>query len=151
MRFVILLLPLFGLACAAREPRVVTADGATSLDAMLRARPIAADANVRADEIARTSTSSVHIVQIRGGETPHRHAAHDLAVTLVRGEGTLTIAGRRVAMTTGDVVVVPRGVPHWFVRGGRDVAVSVAVFTPPLDAPDTVPEPTGVDSPPTAR
>jgi hypothetical protein len=44
--------------------------------------------------------------------------------------------------------VIPRGVAHFFVNTGRDVAVSFAVYAPPMDAPDTVPvgPPVDVDS-----
>ena len=98
--------------------------------------------------IARTPASSVHLVQIRGGETPHRHMTHDLTVTLLRGEGRVTVEGSARAMAAGDVAVIPRGVAHFFVNTGRDVAVSFAVYAPPMDAPDTVPvaPPADVDS-----
>ena len=144
---------VLGLAagCVAAPIHVVGVDGATALDDLLRARPLAPGANIRADEIARTTGASVHLVQVSGGETPHRHAAHDLTVTVLRGEGRLTIGGIARPMAAGDVAVIPRGVPHHFVRSGRDPAVALAVFSPPLDAPDSVPEPGAVDSPPSAR
>jgi quercetin dioxygenase-like cupin family protein len=53
-------------------------------------------------------------------------------------------------LRAGDVTFVPRGVPHWFTRTGADVVVTLAVFSPPLDAPDSVPV-DDVDSPATAR
>ena len=40
------------------------------------------------------------------------------------------------------------GAAHFFVNTGRDIAVSFAVYAPPMDAPDTVPvaPPADVDS-----
>ena len=63
----------------------------------------------------------------------------DMTVVVVRGEGTLTLGSDRIALAAGDVVVIPRDVPHWFANGSRTPAVSFAVYTPPLDAPDSVP------------
>jgi quercetin dioxygenase-like cupin family protein len=138
MRLVILVaLVLSG--CVARPPDVVTPDGAWSVDDLLRRHPIDAGANIRADMLARTAGASVHLVQVRGGETPHRHMTHDLTVTMLRGEGRATIDGVARTVVAGDVVVIPRGVAHFFVRTGREVSVTLAVYTPPMDAPDTVP------------
>jgi quercetin dioxygenase-like cupin family protein len=125
--------------CAPRPASVVLREGAWSVDDLVRSHPIEAGANVRADELARTVASSVHLVQVRGGETPHRHMTHDLTITVLRGEGRLTLEGRSRPLAAGDVVVIPRGVPHSVVRTGGDLYVTLVEFAPPLDAPDTVP------------
>jgi quercetin dioxygenase-like cupin family protein len=130
--------------------QVVTSAGVESIEALCARHPIGADANIRADEIVRTKATSVHLVQVRGGETPHRHARHDLTVIVARGAGVLTLDGVARRMRAGDVAVVPRGASHWFVRDGTDLAVAVVTFAPPLDAPDTVPV-GDVDSPRGAR
>jgi quercetin dioxygenase-like cupin family protein len=135
------------VGCTARPMSVVSDAGTSSLDDLLRARPLAAGANIRADEIARTTAASVHLVQVSGGETPHRHATHDLTVAMLRGSGSLTIGGTTRPMSVGDVAVIPRGVRHYFVRSGGVPAVALVVFAPPLDAPDSVPDPVAVDSP----
>ena len=52
------------VGCTARPMSVVTDVGTSSLDDLLRARPLAAGTNIRADEIARTPAASVHLVQV---------------------------------------------------------------------------------------
>jgi quercetin dioxygenase-like cupin family protein len=121
------------------------------LDALLARHPLAPGAALRADEIGRTATASVHLVQVRGGESPHRHDTHDLTVAVVRGAGVLTVERTRRRMESGDVAVVPRGAPHWFVNRGSTPAVAIVLYAPPLDAPDLVPVAGDVDSPPSAR
>lgn len=150
MRVLLLALSASFLGCAPSPHHVVLPGGAISVAELASRHPIAETANIRADEIARTSGASVHLVQVRGGETPHRHLAHDLVVTVVQGEGELTVAGTRHALVAGDVAVVPRGTSHWFVRRGAGPATAIVTFIPPLDAPDNVPDP-GVDSPAGAR
>jgi len=138
------------IGCTHGGVQVVAHGATTSLDELARAHPLATGQNIRVDEIERTPAASVHLVQVQGGETPHRHVAHDLTVAMLRGEGALTLSGATRAMRAGDVAVIPRGSVHWFVRSGRVPAVAIAVFAPPLDAPDSVPDP-GIDSPSGAR
>ena len=132
-----LLLLLVG--CAARAPRVTLAPLAGGLDAFLAVHPLADGQAIRIDEVGRTAGASYHIVQVRRSESPHRHVAHDLTVLVLRGSGTMTLAGRTTELQAGDAAVVARGEVHWFAPSGRAPAVSLVAFTPPLDAPDTVP------------
>ena len=126
-------------ACAPRPPRVAVGSLAAGLDEFLAAHPLAEGQTIRADEVGRTASASYHLVQVRGSESPHRHAAHDLTVFVLRGRGTLTLGEGRRALAAGDAAAIPRGAVHWFANGGRAPALAFVVFTPPLDAPDTVP------------
>jgi len=134
-----LLLALLLSACAPRAPRVPYGALAPGIDAFLSAHPLAPDQQIRADEIGRTASASYHLVQVRGSETPHRHVAHDLTVVVLRGRGTLTLGAARSDLGAGDAAVIPRGAPHWFANRGRESAIALVAFTPPLDAPDTIP------------
>jgi quercetin dioxygenase-like cupin family protein len=138
------------VGCAPHAAHVVTPSGIATVDELCASRPLTAGAETRADLIARSEGASVHLVQVRGAEKPHRHAVHDLSVTMLRGEGVLRLGGVTRMLRAGDVSFVPRGVPHWFTRTGAEVVVTLAVFSPPLDAPDSVPV-DDVDSSPSAR
>lgn len=138
MRTRVVLLALL-LGCATPAPRVVVDPLAGGLEPFLVAHPLASGQGVRVDEIQRSPSASWFVVQVRTGEPPHRHLTHDLTVTMLRGHGTLTLEGRRIPLRAGDVAVVPRGTAHFFTNGDRTPSVTFAVFTPVLDAPDTVP------------
>lgn len=130
------------LGCfGSRSPSVTVGQTTFALDALLAARPMADAAAIRSDELGRTQGSSVHLVQARGPETPHRHLRHDLAVMVVRGRGTLHVAERAHALAAGDVVLVPRGTPHWFEPRGPRTAVAIVIFAPPFDGADSEPVP----------
>src|SRR5262245_59673838 len=137
----LLMASLVASACTRPTTPVVAGAIPEGLDAFLAAHPLAAGQPVRADEIGRSSAASWHIVQIAGSETPHRHRLHDLSVFMLRGEGVLTLDGRRTPWQAGDASLVARDHPHWFANTGPGVSVTLAVFSPPLDAPDLVPEP----------
>ena len=134
-----LLVWLIATGCAARRAPVVVGGFPGDLDTFLASHPLAAGQALRADEVTRTATASYHVVQIRGAESPHRHRSHDLTVFLLRGEGVLTLDGTETPLHAGDASVISRDRVHWFARRGKETAVSFAVFTPPLDAPDSVP------------
>jgi len=141
---VLLLAAMLG-GCAARSPRVALGPLTSGVDAFLTAHPLLPGEPLRGDEVGRTAGASYHLVQVRGNEKPHRHAAHDLAVVVLRGRGTLALGSARIALAAGDAALVPRGAVHWFANGGRCAAVALVIFTPALDAPDSVPA--DVDSP----
>jgi quercetin dioxygenase-like cupin family protein len=109
------------------------------LDPYLEAHPLPGATEIRADLVERTAGASVHVVQVRGRERPHRHVQHDLIVQVLRGEGVLTLEGARVTMRAGDVIVVERGSAHWFASAPGTTAVALVTFAPPLDTPDSVP------------
>src|SRR5262245_63051683 len=132
---------LAGASCARQPAPVVAGALPGGLDAFLAAHPLTAGQPLRADEVGRTAAASWHIVQVATAEAPHRHRLHDLSVFMLRGEGVLALDGRRIPLRAGDAALIPRDHPHWFVRGGSEPSVTLAVFSPPLDAPDLVPEP----------
>ena len=140
----VLLGVLAGACSTARYPTVagVLPGG---LDAFLASHPVADGQPVRVDEVGRSPSATWHVAQVRTAETPHRHRLHDLTVFVLRGEGVLTLDGQAIRLRAGDAAVVPRDRVHWFARRGPEVAVTFVTFTPPLDAPDLVPEP-GVDT-----
>jgi len=111
------------------------------LEAFLDTHPLAPGQGLRADEVMRTASASWHVVQVATTEQPHRHAQHDLTVVVLRGEGVLTLAGRRLRLRAGDAALVPRDRVHWFRRQGCRPAVALVAFTPALDGPDVVPVP----------
>lgn len=128
------------LGCVAGPgPSVTLPERRSSLEALLAERPVADASLIRSDEVARTTRLSVHLVQARGPERPHRHVHHDLVVMVVRGRGILHLADRPHPLAAGDLAVVPRGVPHWFEPQGRRPAVAVVTFSPPFDGADSEP------------
>jgi len=130
------------LGCASRStgaPTVLIGALRHGLTPYLAAHPLPPGAEIRADVLERTSGASLHIVQVRGRERPHRHLEHDLVVHVVRGEGVLTLDDAGIPLRPGDTVVVKRGTTHWFASAPGTVAVALVTFAPPLDAPDSVP------------
>ncbi len=143
MKTLVIACVVFAVAGCATVPRLVLPDGngasQTDLDALLASAPLAAGENIRAVALGHTETSSYHLVQVRDRERPHVHAVHDLSVTVLRGSGTLFIAGVAHELRPGDVAVVPRGTAHYFVNTASTPSVAFVTFAPPYDGKDQVP------------
>jgi quercetin dioxygenase-like cupin family protein len=112
---------------------------ALEVEELIRAAPLAAGQNIRPTELRRADNMSVHLVRIRDREQPHVHTRYDLAVVLVRGTGTLWLAGKPLPMREGDVAVIPKETAHFFVNEGREPASALVVFSPAFDGPDQRP------------
>jgi mannose-6-phosphate isomerase-like protein (cupin superfamily) len=128
--------------CAAR-PQVLVADSARvtvmNVESLTAQYPLGRTENIKSAPLARTAALSTHFVQIRDREAPHAHARHDLVVMVLRGTGNIYVRGVPTRMRPGDVAVIPRGTPHYFVNTGNDPAAALATFAPPFDGTDQVP------------
>jgi mannose-6-phosphate isomerase-like protein (cupin superfamily) len=130
-------------AACTRVPHIITPETRGVDDervtAMLAAHSLPAGQNVSALLVGRTDALSYHLVQIRDRERPHIHATHDLVVALLKGKGQLFMDGRPREMRSGDVAVVPRGTPHYFVNTDSSPAAAFVTFAPPYDGTDQLP------------
>lgn len=101
--------------------------------------PLGPEENIRFTNLGRGQGASHHLVQIRDREPGHMHARHDGTVMIARGRGYLIMDKRRIALTTGDVVHIPRRVPHYYVNTDLNPTVALVIFAPPFDGKDNVP------------
>lgn len=138
----VLLLSLVTVSCA-RAPGLYLQYGnrlsETDVAKVLAENPLGPNENVKVTTLGAGEGVSHHIVQVRDRETPHIHKHHDLTIVMFRGEGYLMIDGRRINLTVGDVVFIPRAVPHYFVNTFSEPSSGLAVFSPPFDGKDTLP------------
>ncbi len=88
------------------------------------------------EEIRRTASASYHWVRLVQNEKPHFHDHHDLTVVVWRGDVRLHFEDHFVDLRPGDVILIPRGTYHWAERQGSRLPEALAIFSPPLEAPD---------------
>jgi mannose-6-phosphate isomerase-like protein (cupin superfamily) len=106
---------------------------------VLADNPLKPGENVKLITVGQGQAASHHVVQIRDRESPHLHKAHDGTVIITRGRGYLVMEKRRITLTAGDIVHIPRGVPHYYVNTDLEPTVAVVIFAPPFDGKDNVP------------
>ncbi len=112
---------------------------AVSVTDLTNEYPIPNHQNIHPTLLGQTEALSYHVIQIRGGETPHTHAEHDVVVTLLSGQGTLHVEGHAMPLKAGDTAMVRRGQVHFFINTGDVPAAAFATFAPPYDGRDNVP------------
>ena len=106
---------------------------------VLAENPLASGENIKITTLGQGQSVSHHIVQIRDREKPHLHKDHDGTVVMIKGHGHLMMENRRIDLSVGDIVYIPRGAVHYFVNTSIETAVAFVVFSPPFDGKDTVP------------
>jgi quercetin dioxygenase-like cupin family protein len=107
-----------------------------NLDKILADNPLPPGENIKVVNLGRSQSASQHIVQIRDREVPHLHKLHDATVTMLRGQGYLILGKNRINLKTGDVVHIPRGAPHYYVKTASEPTVALAVYAPAFDGKD---------------
>ncbi len=110
-----------------------------NLEKILADNPLAPGDNIKVANLGRSASASQHIVQIRHREILHAHKIHDATVTMLRGQGYLVLADKRIDLKAGDVIHIPRGVAHQYVNGASEPTVVLAVYAPAFDGKDTHP------------
>jgi mannose-6-phosphate isomerase-like protein (cupin superfamily) len=133
---------LFSFACAP-APRIFLQYGTefkqAEIEKVLAENPLGPTENIKITTLGQGQGVSHHIVQIRDQEKPHMHRIHDGTVVVVKGRGYLMMDNRRIDLSAGDIVYIPRGAVHYFVNTAAEPAVAFVVFSPPFDGKDNVP------------
>jgi mannose-6-phosphate isomerase-like protein (cupin superfamily) len=106
---------------------------------VLADNPLGPNENIKLTTLGQGQGASHHVVQIRNRESPHLHKAHEGTVFMVRGRGYLVMPKLKITLTAGDIVHIPRGVPHYYVNTDLAPTVAFVVFAPPFDGKDNVP------------
>jgi mannose-6-phosphate isomerase-like protein (cupin superfamily) len=139
--FAFLILPLV-FACSTR-PQMALQYGTefkqAEVDKVLAENPLGAGENIKITTLGKGEGVSHHLVQVRDREEPHIHKIHDGTVVMMKGRGYLMLENRRIDLSTGDIVYIPRGAVHSLVNTVTEPAVAFVVFSPPFDGKDTLP------------
>ncbi len=109
------------------------------INQILAENPLPPGRNIKVVTLGKGEGTSHHVVQIRDREAPHVHKKHDLTVVVLKGEGYLMLGKKRINLTRGDVLFIPRGNVHYFVNTYYKPSVALAAFSPPFDGKDTIP------------
>ena len=111
----------------------------TEIEKVLAENPLGASENIKMTTLGQGQGVSHHLVQVRDREKPHVQKIHDGTVVMVKGGGYLMMENRRIDLSAGDIVYIPRGAVHYFVNTASEPTVAFVVFSPPFDGKDTVP------------
>jgi len=133
---------------AASAPKIVTPDGPLP-PVTWSDEELAKDVALKT--VRQTEGASYHVVRLLRAERPHAHDRSDLSVFVLSGAVNMHIAGRIVPLAAGDVVEVPKGVPHWAENASSGASMAYVVFVPAFDGKDRRPVEESTPAPGSAR
>ena len=60
----------------------------------------------------------------------HAHAGQDKVYQVIEGQGLFLLEGKELAMTAGDLLIAPDGVPHGVRNAGAGRLLVLAILAP---------------------
>jgi quercetin dioxygenase-like cupin family protein len=111
----------------------------SDLEKIIAENPLGVSENIKITTLDQAQSVSHHIVQVRDREAPHKHKIHDGTVIVMKGRGYLMMENRRMNLSVGDVIYIPRDVVHYYVNSAAEPTVAFVIFSPPFDGKDYVP------------
>lgn len=120
-------------------------DSATINRFFLR-NPLPDDAPQRVSPLLDSAQFSLHVSRVHTSDARHVHIDHDLTLFVHRGVGEVFVNDRRRRVGPGDVLHIPRGVPHYSVNKTKLPLTLVLLFTPPMHTNDTIDFPADAES-----
>lgn len=122
------LVGLFGLAVVggAWSQAKITV---TSLDDILRANPLAPGGpTAKVSGSSKTPTTELQVIEMSKIRL-HHHEQEDHIVYVARGRGTARLGDETREVKSGDILNIPRGVPHGFTKTSEENLVLLVAAT----------------------
>lgn len=86
--------------------------------------------------VFKDDDSNSVIMRMQASEPPHYHDRHGLAVTVVSGRAAINLSDKRVELSPGDIILIPKGTYHWAEPLDGKPSVVFVVFSPAFDGKD---------------
>jgi len=94
--------------------------------------------NVKSKKLYSDRYSSSFMIYIKKDVPLHIHENHDEHVFVIDGKGILTLAGKKIKIGKGDLVIIPRNTPHGVVVKGRKPMRVLSIQAPEFKGHDRV-------------
>lgn len=99
-----------------------------SLDEVLRGNPLPADKTAQVTWKARAGNSELQIIEMSKIKL-HHHDQEDHVLYIARGQGTARLGDETRQVKAGDILNLPKGIPHSFTKEGKENLVLIVVAT----------------------
>ena len=87
----------------------------------------------------KTAISRTNLVQMQGEGGRHTHPDADHSLYVIRGEVKAWVGGEEIALSEGDFISIPAGVPHGYTVAAGQTALLLSLDSPPYDPAKTAP------------
>ena len=93
---------------------------------------------IRGASLFKTPTANMVLTHAEPGTKLHKHEVSDHFVYILKGQGEVRLGEKKETITAGDLILIPKGVPHSILKAGNVEFVFLAMSSPPLDQQDFV-------------
>lgn len=108
------------------------------IDDIIAEKSLAEDENIMIIPLGKDKSTSVYLFQMRPGAKmeSHYHKTHDEILYIKRGSGLIELDGTRHIVKEGMMVMIPRKSGHRYVNTGKEISITISMFSPPFDGKD---------------
>ena len=99
-----------------------------TLDEVLKGNPLPADKTAHVAWKSRAGNSELQVFEMTKVKV-HHHNQEDHLVYVVRGQATARLGDETRQVKAGDILNIPKGVPHGFTKEGKENFVFLAIAT----------------------
>lgn len=99
-----------------------------TLDEVLKGNPLPADKTAQVTWKGRAGNSELHVLELSKVKL-HSHSLEDHIVYVVRGQGAARLGDESRQVKGGDILNIPKGVPHGFTKEGKENLIFLVVAT----------------------
>lgn len=99
-----------------------------TLDEVLKGNPLPMDKTAQATWKSRAGNSELQVIEMSKIKL-HHHDQEDHVLYVARGQGTARLGDETRQVKAGDILNIPKGVPHSFTKEGKENLVLLVVAT----------------------
>jgi mannose-6-phosphate isomerase-like protein (cupin superfamily) len=107
-------------------------------DEVVKANRIDPERGAVLTEVARGEQASVNVWQMTKGLPLHLHRNHEEVIFVKSGRAEVRLGERTLTMEAGDLVLIPKNMPHSARALGEEPFRGISVFAPAFDGKDRV-------------
>jgi len=99
-----------------------------TLDEVLKANPLPADKTAHVTWKSKAGNSELQVIEMSKIKF-HHHDQEDHILYVARGQGTARLGDETRQVKAGDILNLPKGIPHSFAKEGKENLVLLVVAT----------------------
>lgn len=99
-----------------------------TLDEVLKGNPLPGDKTAQVTWKSRASNAELHVLELSKIKL-HSHELEDHIVYVIRGQATARLGDETRTVKAGDILNIPKRVPHGFIKEGKENLVFLVVAT----------------------
>lgn len=100
-----------------------------ALDQLLKAKPLPKDKTAQATPVTKVQGAELQVLEMSKIRL-HSHKLEDHIVYIAKGKGKAVLGKETREVTVGDILFIPRNIPHSFDKTGDENLVLLVIATP---------------------